>query len=113
MIVVGAGVMGCGTAYWLSKAGYTSRACEIRGRIADQANQLIKHFYSLGAYLSASNFPGAADPSKITLRKVDTIGLELNCSLTFAVAISYRRSMSARGASLSLVLPRADHTSDV
>ena len=23
VIVIGAGVMGCGTAYWLSKAGYT------------------------------------------------------------------------------------------
>jgi hypothetical protein len=33
---------------------------EIRGRIADQANKLIRHFYGLGAYLSASNFPGAA-----------------------------------------------------
>jgi glycine/D-amino acid oxidase-like deaminating enzyme len=81
MIVVGAGVMGCGTAYGLSKAGYTSRAREIRGRIADQANQFIRHFYSLGAYLSASNFPDAADPSKITPRKVDTIGLERNRSL--------------------------------
>ena len=37
-----------------------SRAREIRDRIADQANQLVEHFYSLGAYLSASNFPGAA-----------------------------------------------------
>jgi hypothetical protein len=47
-VVIGAGEIGCGTAYWLSKSGYTSRARKIRGRIADQANQLIKHFYSLG-----------------------------------------------------------------
>jgi glycine/D-amino acid oxidase-like deaminating enzyme len=75
VIVVGAGVMGCGTACWLSKTGYTSRAREIRGRIADQANQFIRHFYSLGANLSASNFPDVADPSKITPRKVDTSGV--------------------------------------
>ncbi len=37
-----------------------SRSREIRGRIADQANKLISHFYGLGAHLSASNFPGAA-----------------------------------------------------
>src|SRR6266705_2001118 len=37
-----------------------SRSREIRGRIADQANKVINHFYALGAHLSASNFPGAA-----------------------------------------------------
>ena len=30
-----------------------SSSREIRGRIGDQANKLISHFYGLGAYLSA------------------------------------------------------------
>src|SRR4029450_4766662 len=37
-----------------------SRACEIRGRIADQAHKLIGHFYGLEVHLSASNFPAPA-----------------------------------------------------
>jgi hypothetical protein len=37
-----------------------SSSREIRGRIADQANKSIRHFYGLGAHLSASNFSGAA-----------------------------------------------------
>ena len=55
-----------------------SRSREIRGRIADQANKLISHFYGLGAHLSASNFPGAAccgaspqrwDKAPLTIRR--------------------------------------------
>src|SRR5712691_6668709 len=47
--------------FWLTFSPVIiSRSREIRGRIADQANKLIRHFYGLGAHLSASNFPGAA-----------------------------------------------------
>ena len=47
VIVVGAGVMGCGTAYWLSKAGYTvlvleqeATACGASGVAAAMLRQL-------------------------------------------------------------------------
>jgi hypothetical protein len=53
-------LVGCSASNFADSAESISRSREIQSRIADQANKLISHFYGLGAYLSPSNFLGAA-----------------------------------------------------
>ena len=83
----------------------THSSCrEIRGRIADQANKLISHFYGLGAYLSASNFPGAAQyQSGKTIQALAAVGKFRHAQISVTTAVAPVAAGVGAGYAVSIV----------